>query len=409
MTIEVLHERGCSNRAIARTLGVDEKAVRYRLSRLREGVPDGRAGKPRRADRVAEAIAHWMSLHGERPNGAALHAWLVTEHGYEGSVRSVERFVRAHYPRPRVRARRRVETPPGAQAQVDWAEFPGVRIREERVDLHAFAMALSWSRKDAWVWSEREDQLAWLDAHNQALRRLGGVAAVMRIDNPKTAIVRGAGPWGVVHPSYAAYARAVGFHVDAARPRCPGDKGKVERRIRDRRGGLDPYARIWDSIEELQAHSDAEIERDARRRRCPATGEPVGESWEQEKRFLAPLPLLPEPFDLVAVRRASIDATVRFEGRTYSVPFAHVDREVEVRGCARTVQIFAEGRVVAEHARHTRARVVLDPSHYEGPSTDRVIAPVALGRMGRRLQEIAALAPEQRPIGLYAALAEVAR
>jgi transposase len=409
MTIEVLHERGCSNRAIARTLGVDEKAVRYRLSRLREGAADGRAGKPRRADRVADAIAHWMSLHGERPNGAALHAWLVAEHGYEGSVRSVERFVRAHYPRPPVRARRRVETPPGAQAQVDWAEFPGVRIREERVDLHAFAMALSWSRKDAWVWSEREDQLAWLDAHNQALRRLGGVAAVMRIDNPKTAIVRGAGPWGVVHPSYAAYARAVGFHVDAARPRCPGDKGKVERRIRHRRGGLDPYARIWDSVEELQAHSDTEIERDARRRRCPATGESVGESWEQEKRFLAPLPLLPEPFDLVAVRRASIDATVRFEGRTYSVPFAHVDREVELRGCARTVQIFAEGRVVAEHARHTRARVVLDPSHYEGPSTDRVIAPVPLGRMGRRLQEIAALAPEQRPIGLYAALAEVAR
>ena len=34
MTIEVLYERGCSNRAIARTLGVDEKAVRYRLSRL---------------------------------------------------------------------------------------------------------------------------------------------------------------------------------------------------------------------------------------------------------------------------------------------------------------------------------------------------------------------------------------
>ena len=131
MTIEVLHERGCSNRAIARTLGVDEKAVRYRLSRLREGAADGRAGKPRRADGVAEAIAHWMGLHGERPNGAALHACLVTEHGYEGSVRSIERFVRAHYPRPRVRARRRVETPPGAQAQVDWAEFPGVRIREE--------------------------------------------------------------------------------------------------------------------------------------------------------------------------------------------------------------------------------------------------------------------------------------
>lgn len=34
MTIEVLHEREMSNRAIARQLGVHENAVRYRLSQL---------------------------------------------------------------------------------------------------------------------------------------------------------------------------------------------------------------------------------------------------------------------------------------------------------------------------------------------------------------------------------------
>jgi hypothetical protein len=324
-------------------------------------------------------------------------------------VRSVERFVRAEYPRPRLRARRRVETPPGAQAQADWAEYPRVRIRDAEVDLHAFELALSWSRRDAVVWSERQDQLAWLEVHNQGLRRLGGVPAVLRIDNPKTAIVRGAGPWGEVHPSYAAYARAVGFHVDAARPACPRDKAKVERRIGDRRRGLDPYERAWESVAELQAHTDAKVDEGARRRRCPATGRSVWESWKEEQAWLAPLPILPEPFDLVAHRRVAIDATVQFEGRTYSVPFAHVGREVEVRGCARVVQMLADGRVVAEHARHTRSRVVLDPSHYEGPSTERVAAPVPLGRMGRRLQEIWATPPERRPIDLYAVLAEVAR
>ena len=38
------------------------------------------------------------------------------------------RFVRAHYPRPRLRPFRRVETPPGAQAQVDWGEFANLDI-----------------------------------------------------------------------------------------------------------------------------------------------------------------------------------------------------------------------------------------------------------------------------------------
>ena len=38
-----------------------------------------------------------------------------------------------------------------------------------------------------------------------------------------------------------------------------------------------------------------------------------------------------------------------------------------------------------------------------------IFGSVPLGRMGRRLQEIAALPVEQRPLDLYAALAEVAR
>src|SRR5512145_1291042 len=104
MTIEVLHERGCSNRAIARTLGVDEKAVRYRLGRRREGRPDGRA-KRRCADAVAEAIAHWMTgREAAGLNLAELYDWLVAEHDYPGTLRSVQRFVRAHYPRPKLRA-----------------------------------------------------------------------------------------------------------------------------------------------------------------------------------------------------------------------------------------------------------------------------------------------------------------
>ncbi|NIP81232.1 MAG: DDE-type integrase/transposase/recombinase, partial [Gemmatimonadetes bacterium] len=87
--------------------------------------------------------------------------------------------------------------------------------------LHAFVMVLSHSRKPAVVWSRDETLLSWLACHNEAYRRFGGVAAVNRIDNLKTAIVAGAGAWGTIHPTYRAYARAVGFHVDACPPRAP--------------------------------------------------------------------------------------------------------------------------------------------------------------------------------------------
>jgi transposase len=408
MTIQVLQERGGSNRSIARQLGVDERAVRYRLAR--RGARDGRADKPYRAEALRAVIDHWMETAGGGINLMELHELLVTEYGYPGSYKSVQRFVRRHYPRPRIRTRRRVETPPGAQGQVDWGEFPGVRIRDVVLDLHAFHAVLSHSRMEAIVWSEREDELSWLDVHNGALRRWGGVPAVLRVDNVKTAVARGTGPWGTVNPAYRSSARALRFHVDAARPRCPGDKGKVERRILAHKRGFDPRRRVWDSLEELQAATDMAVRRSAERRLCPATGESVWASYEAERRHLGPLPFpLPEPFDLVRRRRVGVDATVRFEGRTYSVPFRLAEREVEARGCARVVQVWADGRVVAEHPRHTRTRILVDPAHYDGPGDARVVAPVPLGRMGRRLQEILALVPEKRPLDLYAALAEVAR
>jgi len=114
MTIEVLHERGLSNRAIARQLGVHEHAVRYRLRRQVSGALDGRREKPFAAQPWGEAIAHWMQTQSDRGvNLQALYEWLVAEHAYSGSYKAVQRFVRAKHPKPRLRVRRRVETPPG--------------------------------------------------------------------------------------------------------------------------------------------------------------------------------------------------------------------------------------------------------------------------------------------------------
>jgi transposase len=411
MTIEVLHERGLSNRAIARQLGVHEHAVRYRLRRQASGAVDGRSGKARSAQPWCEAIAVWMQTQAERGvNLQALYAWLVAEHGYSGSYKAVQRFVRAKYPRPKLRVRRRVETPPGAQAQADWAEFPGLQVGGVLGTWFAFHLVLSHSRMEAIVWSQGTDELAWLSVHNAALRRLGGVPAVIRVDNAKTAISQGAGPWGVVNLRYATYARSLRFHVDATRPRAPEEKGKVERRVLAHKAGFDPRREHWRDLSALQAATDVAVERSARRRTCPATGDTVWESFVAEQPALQPLPaLLPEPFDLVAQRRVGIDATVCFEGRSYSVPFRYADTRVEVRGCAQTVQVLAEGEVVAEHPRHTRRRLLIEPTHYEGESTDRIEAPIPLGRMGRKLQELWELPPERRSIAQYAALAEVAR
>ena len=411
MTIKSLAGHGTSNREIARLLGVHENAVRYHLKRQREGATDGRANQTHLAARFQAAIDTWLQqVDDDGPlNLAALYDWLVAEHRYPGSLRSLQRYFKAHYPRPRSRARRRVETPPGAQAQADWGEYPRVLVAGRRRDLSVFALKLSFSRYPACIWSASKNQLAWHRVHNESLRRLGGVPAVIRIDNLKTGVSRGAGPWGTINRHYRAYARTVGFHVDACLPREPRAKGKVERLIGDQRHGFSPYRLHWDSLEALQQASDAHIARVMQQRLCPATGRSVADSLLLEQQHLAALPILPEPFDIAVTRTVAKDATVGFEQRRYSVPFAWIGQAVEVRGADHRVQFLADHQVIATHPRHTPERILIDPAHYEGESTPAVIAPQPLGRMGRKLAELSALAPQQRPLDLYTALAEVAR
>ncbi len=412
VTIGVLSEKGQSKSSIARTLGVVEGTVRYHLRRAESGATDRRGNKDRKASKVSDVIGFWMEARqgDKRPcNVMELYEHLVDEHGYEGSYKSILRWVRAQYPRPKVRTYRRVETPPGAQSQTDWAEYPSVDIGGGPEPLHAFVMVLSHSRMPAVVWSRRKDQLSWLTCHNATYRRLNGVAAVNRIDNERTAVARGAGCWGDINETYRAYARAVGFHIDACQPREANAKGKVEAKVRLTRFRANPIHRCFDGLEHLQEWTDRRMRDWAKRARCPATGLPVYESWLREQEHLAAVPVLPEPFDIAVTRNVYPDCTVPFEGRSYAVPFRYFDRQVEVRGCAGKVQIWADGRVQAEYERHTETRILIDPRCYEGEATETVLPPPPLGRMGRKLQEIFDMPVESRPVDLYAALAEVAR
>lgn len=411
VTVSSLVKRGMSNVEISRLLGVTEGAVRYQRRRLELGVVDGRSKQPFLAEAYRPAIDQYLaSVREESPsNVTELFDYLVAEHDYPGSLRNLQRFVSRTFPAPPVRARRRVETPPGAQAQADWAHFTDVLVKGRRTDLLAFSMQLSFSRGDVIAWSESGEQLAWLSVHNEAFQRLGGVPATVRVDNVKTAISHGAGAWGVINSTYRRYAQTARFHIDACQPRSPEAKGKVERRILDQRYGCNPYGRHWNSLEELQEWTDERQQVRWAKRTCPATGTSVAEAYRLELPLLSPVDALPEPFDLTVTRRVNRDCTVQFEGRAYSVPFQHVGRQVEIRGCSRNVVILSGAITIATHPRGTSERILLDQAHFQGEATPSVLPPQPLGRMGRKLQEIYELAPEARPVDLYVALAEVAR
>jgi hypothetical protein len=139
----------------------------------------------------------------------------------------------------------------------------------------------------------------------------------------------------------------------------------------------------WTDLPALQAALDARSALVQTQRRCPMTGTPIAEALTAERALLQPVPDLQELFDCVVARRVSRDCLVSFEGRRYSVPFAWIGRQVEVRGTAQEVVVWAEGQAIARHPRHTCRTLVLEPAHYDGESTATVSAPTPLGRRAR--------------------------
>jgi transposase len=405
---DVLQQRGESVRAIARKLSVDESTLRYRLGRVRRSARDGRADKAEACDPHAELIAAWIGEQADarRPESVkALYETLVSEHGYCGGYKAVLRYVRRRSATPAIRPSRRVETRPGAQAQVDWATTRlEIGTSGRPLELSAFVLTLSWSRLWVVLWALKQDLLSWVGCHNRALSRLEGVPASLRIDNLKTGVASGAGPWAVLQPGYASYAEQMGFVVDPCRVRSPSDKGKVERRIRDVKWLQVREGERFASIEALQETTDARIAERAERLVCPVTGQSVRESFELERVHLRPLPEpLPTPFDVQVSRVVRRDATVSFEGRHYSVPFALVGRSVSVRGCETTVEIYSGVERVATFPRHTACRSLIDQAHYEGPSTDEITAPVPLGEIGRQIVLSRSWEASHRSIDVYEA------
>ena len=412
MIAQEMVARSVSVRRVATQLGVDESTLRYRLGRPPDA-PDGRRARPTVLAGWEERVEAVLTRFGDArvvPEGTGhceaqlLHAILVRECGFTGSYQAVRRYLRRRFPQA-VQAVRRVETPPGVQAQHDWFDFR-VCLGGEVQTLHGLIGTLSHSRaRFIWV-SPTMTQLAWQTGHLALFQRYGGVPLWVRHDNLKTAVAHGAGPTAVLAPAFITFARDCGFAVDPCRAGMGSDKGKIERGVRSSRSFCaDLLVQSWPELATLQTALDARAAERHARERCPVTGTTIATALAVERQALRPVPALHEPFDCVVARRVARDGLVSFEARRYSVPFAWITRVVEVRGTAQHVVVLADGREIARHPRHTAARLLLQPAHYEGPSTPTVRAPTPLGRRAR-LQLAALPAPGalRRPLADYVAL-----
>ncbi len=89
-----------SVRDIASTFGVDESTLRYRLERHKGGSVDGRSLQQEACAPYDPVILDWIQQQEERKPGIRrepirlLYETLQVDYGYEGSYKSVVRYIR---------------------------------------------------------------------------------------------------------------------------------------------------------------------------------------------------------------------------------------------------------------------------------------------------------------------------
>ena len=324
-------EQGLSKAAIARELGisrrtvyhwiktgqldrtVDETAVHYGPRERPPSILD--PYKPLIRTRLAE----YPKLTAKRLFAEAKAA------GYPGGYNVVKRYVRLVRPTPPEDPVVRFETPPGLQAQVDFAHFPLPWGRR-----YALLVVLGYSRLLWLRFYRKQDMRTLFRGLEAAFEFFGGVPSEILFDQMKSVIVKDLRDEGgplVENPEFLRFAHHWGFRARACRPYRAKTKGKVERPIRYLRQSFF-YGRTFLSDSDLNHQAQHWFETVANVRTHGTLKERPLDRFQRERAQLLPLATRPYHSLVLGPPKAS-------PGRSRpSVPRVEVQR--------RPLQVYAE-------------------------------------------------------------------
>ncbi len=346
-----LARQGLSVSAIARRTGNDRKTIRKYIDRGLEPP----AYKPREPGPslirpfeafLRERVIRFPDLTGQR-------LWReIRELGFTGGYSTVTELLRDVRPAAEPALfERRFETPPGQQAQADFAFFrvpftdePGV----ERI-VWLFSLVLGHSRMMWGRFVARQDLAAVLRCHVAAFEAFGEVPEQILYDRMKTAVLGEVDERGIVYnDKLLDLAAHYGMVPKACRPYRAKTKGKVERPFRYVRGDFF-LARSFRNLDDLNLQFSQWLDQIANRRLHGTTGRIVLEHFTEEQPALRPLPAGPFNAVLALERRISREGMISVGGNLYSVPDGTRRRPVEVQLTASEVHILEDGRLIASH------------------------------------------------------------
>ncbi|MFV2066967.1 MAG: IS21 family transposase [Pirellulales bacterium] len=293
-----------------------------------------------------------------------IHQDLVGDLNAEVSYDSVRRFLRRLGKRGQLPFRR-MECPPGEEAQVDFGKgAPVVSAEGKRRRTHLFRIVLSHSRKGYSEVSYRQTIEDFIRCLENALWYFGGCPKVLVIDNLRAAVKHPDWYDPELNPKFQAFSEHYGVVILPTKPYTPRHKGKVERGVGYAQdNGL--KGRTFGSLEAENRHLLCWEANIADTRIHGTTKKQVGKVFAGvERPALQPLPRERFPFFHEAQRIVSRDGHVEVAKAYYSAPPEYRGRTVWVRWDARLVRLFNQRlEPIAVHPRREPGRFSTHQQH----------------------------------------------
>jgi transposase len=244
---------------------------------------------------------------------------------------------------------------PGEILEVDWAGQTA-QIADsdtgEAIEAYLFVAVLPYS---GYAYAEAflsRNQDAWLLAHVNAYCYFGGATRIVVPDNLKTGVIKHTKDEIVLNKSYQEMTEHYGTAILPTRVKAPKDKATVEGTI----GNVSTF--ILAAIRNQRFFSLRELNEVIEERLYAFNHKPFQKkdgsraTWFAEEQ-ISLLPLPPSRFEHSEWKVATVafNYHVAVDEQYYSVPYAYIKRQVDLRLTSTAVEVFFEGTRICSHIR----------------------------------------------------------
>jgi transposase len=310
--IRELYQKCWTQTAIAKETGFDRKTIRKYLKE--DKLPERKVSEKKRKSKLDPYKSYLLQRIQEGTTNCVVLFEEIQAMGYTGKITILRDFVRPYREQPKIQATLRYETPPGKQAQMDWAYVGKYLVDGQYQDIYAFVMVLGYSRMKYVEFTTNMNVETLMKCHMNAFAYFNGIPEQILYDNMKTVVLKHSPIEIRFNRTFEDFLAYYGIVPKACRPKRPQTKGKVERVVKYLKDNF--FQRKHEpTLNALNEAVRTWLDQVANRKPNQTTNEPPIQRFEQEQKFLQTWGVKP------------LFPTCRWETREVSRDFCFIQRK----------------------------------------------------------------------------------